>query len=374
MDVASGYQLWSETYQRNLADVFEVQDEISRAIVATVGPRLSRSARPAAIRAPTANLEAYQLFLRGRFFFQQRSSESLWQSIRLFEQAIALDPGFAHAHAEIAYAYHTLAIFGARPLDDIYPKAERSALAALALDESLPDAHGALGCVALCYRWNWAEADRRFCHALELNPNHFQTLFWYAWYLIAVGRKDEAVDAMRRAAELDVLSPAINARACQLLTLARRYDEALVYGQRGLELDREIALTYEVLGMIYTALGRFEEAIASLEAGTRFPGKTAPLLLIRVLAMAGQREEAARRVAAVEGEVAKTNKLPADPTLLPAIYAALGDPDRAFYWLNRYITEEHSPLLSLKLAQGLLPLHSDPRFNALLRRVGLPES
>ena len=264
-----GYHIWSEEYDRELADVFAVQDELARAIVGALRVTLQRPAGAALVKAGTADLEAHDLYLQGRFQWNQRTYQSLPQAVRYFERAIARDSGYAEAWAALAEAYVLLPIYGASPTAFAHPRARTAALRALALDSTLGTAHAALGVSREQYEYDWAGAERELRRALALDPGSATAHQWYAEYLSVVGRDAEARREAERAVALDPLSPIV--RVDQALTLARgrHFDEAIAVLRQVVETDPDFSAARNQLGWVYLGAGRLQEAKAELEAAVR---------------------------------------------------------------------------------------------------------
>ena len=250
-----GYQLWSDSYDRDLADVFAVQEEIARAIVSALRVRLG--AKPDSVLAvqPTRNLEAYDLYLKGRFAWNQRTGGALKEAVRYLEQAVALDSSFATAWSALADAYILVVSYAGLSPKEYWPKAKAAAATALRLDSTSAEAHTSLAYGTMLYEWRWAEAEASFRRAIAANPNYATAHHWYGDFLAGRGRLDESLREMRRAHELDPLSRIIGVELGWLHYLMRRTREAEEHIRRTLALDRNYAHAYMVLGMIHLQAG-----------------------------------------------------------------------------------------------------------------------
>jgi adenylate cyclase len=374
INAANGYHLWSETYDRRIADVFAVQDDISHAIVEALEPELSRQTPAPLVRPGTSNLEAYELYLRGRFFWNIRTPESLQKGIGCFERAVVADPGYALPYSGLADSYHLLALYGMMRAREVYPKAKAAALRALEINPQMAEGHCSLGCVALSYEHDWAVAEREFATAIQLDPRYVHGHHWYSWFLLAMNRVDEAADIIRRAVELEPLSTIILARAGHILYYAGRPQEGLRYCERAVALDPNFAVAHEVAALIHSRLSQLPEAIAALDhLGTREPSRAAPILLPYVHGMVGRVSEARAMIDALgyhpEVGLAPTGYL---PLWVCSTYALIGELETAFRWLAYMYEERSFAILLCNVAPGLENLRGDSRFREWLRRIGLP--
>jgi eukaryotic-like serine/threonine-protein kinase len=354
-------ELWERHYTRPVAELFAMQAEISSGIAETLRLRLGRAAQ----RWPTANPEAYALYLRGRAAWAGRTSVGARTALKLFEQAAALDPEFAQAHAGIAMAHHQLAEVGQELAPEAaYPRVAEAAARALALDETLPEAHLAAANVKVFERdWRGVERERR--RAIELGPNSALAHEQYGIFLSLMGRFPEALDHVRLAQSLDLLSPRATWAVATVLRYARRYDEAIAEARRALDLDPNYGAAYHTLGLCYEAKGRLDEAInAYLQAGRGANGN-----LGHAYAVAGRAAEARTLLASLEERY-----LPGGHAgQIAQIYIGLRDHERAFEWLARGAGRMPANVPTWKVAEIWDPLRSDPRFRELLESAGLAE-
>jgi TolB-like protein/DNA-binding winged helix-turn-helix (wHTH) protein/Tfp pilus assembly protein PilF len=366
MDARDATQVWGEQFNRRASDLLLVQADISREIAETLRLRLNAGARQQLAKRETANPQAYELLLRGRFSRAKGGIKGRKKAIEYFNQAIAADPAYAVAYADLASSYSTLVTFSVLDPREFMPKAEAATHKALELDESLAEAHLALARVKLI-AWDWVAAEREVKRAVELNPNLTSARAFYSLYLSNRGRHDEAIAEVRRARELDPLSPGINVSVGSRLSVARQYDQAFEAMKKALELDQGHPAPHVLLGNIYTAKGQYPEAIAAYQEGVK-RGDTSPdtqIYLGAAYAKAGERAQA----------LAILNRLEArreyvSPGALAVLYVALGEREKAFASLERAYTEHDNQLQFLRIEPNLDPLRSDPRFQDLLRRVG----
>jgi tetratricopeptide (TPR) repeat protein len=322
-------------------------------------------------------MEAYQLYLKGRFFSNQRTPDGLRKGVEYFERAVHTDPEYALAYSGLADSYSMLAVYGVVPPGEAYPKARAAARRALELNTSLAEAHLSTAYVALVYEWDWGEAERACRRAIELQPSYAAAHHWLGWSLASVGRLDEAAVAARRALALEPLSPQVQSRASQILSYAGLPEEGAAGSLRALELDPNFFLALETLGSAYLhpRMRKYDEALAAVERMSAYPSISGRFLLPMVYALKGDHEEARRRLAELQVDPAGERVPPGYMTMLLAVaYAALGDNDEAFRWLWRARDDHLHTIALLKAEPNFEPLRSDPRFAELLRSVGLEPS
>jgi len=367
----NGYHLWSRTYQREMRDVFAIQEEIARAIVNTIRGRLAHEQSAPLVQSHTNDLEAYQLYLRGRFFWNQRDNsqrreETLRSAINYFQAALQRDPNYALAYSGLADAYASVPPGISR--DVAYARAKTAALRALELDETLAEAHTALARILVVQEWDWQRAGREYQRAIELNPGYATAHQWYGMYLISLGRLDEALMELNTAQQLDPLSLAVNNDLGRALYYARRYDEAIEQYRKIIQLYPSSADAHLNLALTYAEKSVLESAIRELRTWANLSGDEPQALLGYTYAAAGRRDEALRILGELE-ERAKTVRV--SPVSMAVIHARLGNHDRAFALLEQAVQQRSPFVLFLKVHPRLDPLRSDPRFTQLLRQVGL---
>jgi TolB-like protein/Flp pilus assembly protein TadD len=370
VDVKDGARLWGEHYNRELADVLAVEKEIAQDVAAKLRLRLTGEQKRRLGRPATENAEAYQCYLMGRYHWNKRSAEGLKKSIKLFEQAIDLDPAYAPAHAGVADAYLNLGGWGHLPFREAYPRAKAAAARALALDEDLAEAHVSLAMVQKEYDWDWPAAGRGYERALELKPNYAVAHQWYGEYLAALGKHEEAIAAIRKAIELDPLSLIIHGTLGRHgYYFARRYDEAIAQLRKTLDMDENFWVARLWLGWTYANVGRLPEALAELQAARRLDDN---LEIVAALGYtygrAGRRPEA-QQVLDDFQELSRTRYV--SPMLGALVTTGMGENDRALDWLEQSYADRAQMMSELKAEPAFDPLRADPRFADLLRRVGL---
>jgi serine/threonine-protein kinase len=367
--VADGRTLWSERFDRELADVFAVQDEIAGTIVRTLRSTLLRDLGDTTPVRYTSNVKAYSLYLKGRYCWNRRTQEGIKEGIRYFEQAIQEDPGYALAYSGLADSYALDLDYRGVPVFEGMERARAEARKALELDETLAEAHTSLAWVTFIFDWDWPEAEREFSRAIALNPRYATARQWYSWFLAAMGRYDESLAHGRMAVDLDPASVSIRRSMGWLLYYARRYDDALEYLRRALAMNPTWE-THRLLGLVYLQQGSYDEAHASFQEAVANSEHDALSLagLGQVAARRGRVEEA-RAVLQELDERAKTRYI--SPVAQAGLYVSLGEADKAFEWMDRAYDDRRGWLAYLKIEPMLDGIRTDPRFARLLERMRL---
>ncbi|CAA9329077.1 MAG: Adenylate cyclase, partial [uncultured Gemmatimonadaceae bacterium] len=368
VSAAENRVLWSETYDRQLEDVFAIQQDIARSVVGAL--QVTLAASPAGRPAPpaTADLAAYELFLKGQFFRNQQTGDALRRATGFFEQAIARDPGYARAHAGLADARTLLALFGDRPPRAEFPQARAAATTALRLDSTLAEAHGVLAHIAMVYDWDWAAADRGFERAIALDPTWTTARVWRAISLLNRRRFDEAVAVLEQARAADPLSAPVQLTLGRLYVSARQPDRAIPYLRGALELNPRLSLAHQQLGHAHLQQGVPTEARAAFERAAALGSVRDSAQLAYAYAVTGRRGDAESIVRTLLAS-AERRYLP--PFGLAVAYVGLGDTDAAFRWLDRGHAERAAYMDGVAITPALAPLHADPRWGGLLGRLGL---
>jgi TolB-like protein/DNA-binding winged helix-turn-helix (wHTH) protein/Tfp pilus assembly protein PilF len=367
--------LWARDYDRNLRDILALQSDVAGAIAREIKLKLTSEESARLAGAPAINPVAYEVYLKGRYFWNKRTEDGFVKAIRYFEQATALDPKYAQPYAGLADSY---ALLGSMPNHEVsrgeaMPKAKAAALRALQLNDSLADAHTSLAFVEMQYEWDWQGSEKEFKRALELNPNYATAHQWYAVWLMSQGKQDAALEEERLAQEADPLSTIIKTDTAQLLVYAGRYDEAVQQAQRALEIDPGFLLGHNYLAVAYTAKRNYQAAISEYQGVLAFnegdAWATSGIAL--TYALAGQR----RKTEAILRDMLHGTRTREDLALqLAIVYAALGENDQAFAWLEKSYQHRDGGLILLTAAPEFQSLHLDPRFNDLAGRVGLPRN
>lgn len=372
IDARTNKLLWAEQYDRKMADLLATQREIATAITQKLQLKLSGDEKGIAKKYTSSN-EAYQLYLKGRYYWSKRTKDDLFKSVDSYKQAIDLDPSFALAYVGVAEAYNSMAKDPDVAPKDAVPFAKSAATKALEIDASLAEAHMAFGDALAIYDWNWPEAERELKKALELDPNiSYIHLVYSGSYLGPVGRTDEALAEAQRAVELEPLSLINNSVLTNSYINSRQYDKAIEQGRKAYELDREFPLARHWLGMAYVATGRFDEAVSICRAASP-DSPSWPLSVVALghaYAKMGKRAEAEQQIAQLR-DLAKSRYV--RPYYVASIYAALGDKDKAFTELERSYQERDAYLGRINSDPFMDPLRDDPRFKDLLKRLGLEQ-
>ncbi len=363
--VRDNTSLWVEQYQHQFAELQLVEQEITRDVADKLRVALATG------RAhDQQHLDAQQLSQKARYYWNQRTTEGLHKALDLFQQALTLDPDYAQAEAGVADCYNLLASYNALPPQQAFPKAKAAAQRALELDNSLAEAHAALGMAAYLYDWDWLRAEQEFKRALALDPDYASAHQWYATLLVMLGRNEEAVAEALRAQELDPLLLIINAHPGRTLYFTGQYDEAVTQLQKTLARDPNFFGARRYLGQVYAEQGKYAQAIAELSQSVTLSGGSALVKaeLAHVYAVAGKQAEARQLVAELS---ALTGPKAISPYNLAVIYAGLGEKDQAFALLQKAYDERADRLAYLGVDPRLKPLRNDPRFAQMLRRIGL---
>ncbi len=370
VDVVNGWRLWGEQYNRRLTDIFTLQEGIASEISGKLRLSLTGEEKKRLTKRPTQDSLAYQDYLRGRFHWNKRTAESLRKSIEYFERAIEKDPSFAMAHAGLADAYDVLPYYSVMPPKEAYPRAKEAAMRALQIDETLAEAHTALAQALWNYDWDWEGAEAENRHSLELNPNSAMGRQRYGWFLSAMGRHDDAMRELKRGLEIDPLSLLVMATIGLAYYFVRQSGQAMEPLGKAIELDPHFPLARHNLGMCYKQLGRFEEAASEFEAVLQLDDNPRALAaLIGSYARGGRRIDAERELGKLL-DIAGTRFV--SPYFLASAYAGLGDKQKAFEWLETAFRERSDWMTYLKVDPELDSLRSDPRFQELVCRMGLP--
>lgn len=363
--------IWAQAYERDLQDVLALQANLAHDIAGEIQLRLTSQQKANLSAVRPVDPEAHELYLKGRFFWNKRDPSGFAKAVDYFQQAIAKDPHYAQPYAGLADAYALSGGFNLTPPAEVMPRAKAAAERALELDPNLAEAHASLGLIAPFLNWNWAEAQRQYERAIELNPNYATAHHWYAeGYLMPMGRVDEAIVEIRKAQELDPLSAVIATDLGKELYFACKYDEAIAQLHRGLELDPSFTSAHNWISDSLLEEGNYSEAVSELE-------KTKASRELRVyIRQTAYLHARMGRKAQAQAELTKSLQLSQGKQVssgaVALTYAALGNKDQAFAWLEKAYAEHSSFMTSLKFWSVFEPLRSDPRFADLLKRVGLP--
>jgi TolB-like protein/DNA-binding winged helix-turn-helix (wHTH) protein/Flp pilus assembly protein TadD len=371
IDASSDKHLWSQSYEGDLRDTLALQDRVARAIAKEIQINLTPQEQVALKSARVVNPQAYESYLKGRYFWNKRTADGLRVALAYFNQAIEEDPNYAQAYSGLADTYALLGDWQYAVLTskEAFPKAKAAALKAVGLDSALGEAHNSLGFVLDGFDWDLDSGGKEFRRAIELNPGYATAHHWYAWHLALLGQYDEAIAEMKKAESLDPLSLIINADLAELFVLAHSYDESVRQSLKTIEMDPNFGMAHNQLAQAYLQEHKYQEAVAELQKAVQLSEESPTCIanLARAYALSGQRSEAVKLLTEL-----KTRSTPgySHASEIAVIYVSLGDTDEAMNWLQRGYAERFNP--GVLLRPGFDPLRSDPRFQNLAHRVGLP--
>jgi serine/threonine-protein kinase len=365
-------QIWGDQYDRKAADLLAVQREIAREITTNLRLKFSGADEKRVAKQYTEDPEAYQLYLKGRFYWNKRTGDAARKSIEYFQEAIDKDPNYALAYAGLADAYQLLNIFADRSPQEAFPKSKETASKALQLDPTLAEAHASLASILFFYDRDFPGAEREFRRAIELNPNYATAHHWYGvTYLAHMQRFDEAIAEVKKALELDPISIVINCDLGNTYIQARQYDNAIEQLRKTIEMDQSFYIAHNQLGMAYRMKGDFPAAIAEYQKARQLNDDPFVLALLgNVYAVSGRKDEALKIVDQLK-QLSQQRYVWSYGFAL--IYAGLGDKDQAFQWLEKSYQDHEARITRLKVDPDFDSLRSDPRYADLVRRIGLPQ-
>ena len=364
--------LWAKSYEGNLQDTLAVQKSVADDIAEQIRIELTPQERAGLKNVKAVNPEAYEDYLKGRYFWNKRTPDALKKAIDHFNQAIERDSNYAPAYSGMADCYAILGAWQYAVLDpkETYPRAKAAAIKAVELDDTLAEAHISLAMSTDMFVWDWEAAEREYRRGIELNPGYATGHHWYAEHLSETGRNDEAIAEIRKAESLDPLSLITGADVATLLVIARRYDEAIEHAKKTIELGPDFAVSHFALGMAYEQKGQSDGAIAAFQKAVEFSGGNTAFKsnLAHAYAVAGRRSDAV----AILNELKDRSKHEfLNPSEIALIYVGLGQKDQAMVWLEKAYEGRFDPVILTWPAFD--PLRSDPRFHDLVRRIGLPQ-
>ncbi len=370
--VQDGDVLWGESFDEKFADMFSLEDSISRQVAAALALKLTGEEQQRLSRNHTHNSEAYQLYMKGRYFWNKRTGGGLQKGIDHFEQAIRIDPNYALAFAGLADSYILLGSYthSQLPPRDAMLRAKAAAERALALDGSLAEAHVSLAFIKLYYEWDWRGVEPEFTKALELNPNYDTAHHWFSHYLTAMGRNEESLAECQRALELNPTDVVLNQHLGWHYLMSRQYDQAVCQCRKTLEMDKDFLQAHRVLGLAYLYSGRHREAIAEFKETLALTegGPVAKALLAQAYALSGRKPDAKKMLSELAHQSKQRYVSSAD---IAAVFAALGEKDKSFQFLEKAYEEHSISLVNMKVDPAFDSFRSDPRFLLLLGRIGL---
>ncbi len=370
LDVSGNKQLWGNQFNEKISDLLAVQREMATEITRNLRPQLSGEQQDRVARNYTQNAAAYELYLRGRYYWNKRTEESFQKAIDYFRQAIEIDPRYALAYTGLADSYSFLSGQGIRPPHEAFPLARDAATHAIEIDDSLSEAHTSLAYVKLYYDWDWSGAEREYARAIELNPNYATPHHGYAYLLVAMGRTQEANAEIEKAEAIDPLSLIINTDRGEFFYFARQPDDAVRQLKKAIDMDPSFVRAHFLLGRALVQKGQCDQAIVEFQkARSLVPGAVEMLgALAQGYAACGRKAEAQKTL---DELVTLSKDHYVSPHWLAATHGALGNRDEAFKWLAQAIDSRFGPMVYLKVNPIWDPLRDDPRFTAAVRRVGL---
>src|ERR1700678_364971 len=371
IDASTDKHLWSQSYEGELRDTLALQDRVARAIAEQIQINLTPREQAALKSATAVNPEAYESYLKGRYFWNKRTADGLRVALAYFNQAIEEDPNYAQAYSGLADTYALLGDwqYAVMTPAEAYPKAKAAALKAVELDSALGEAHNSLAFVLDGFDWDLDSGGKEFRRAIELNPGYATGHHWYAWHLALLGRYDEAIAEMKKAESVDPLSLIINADLAELLVLAHSYDEAIGQSRKTIEMDPNFAMAHDQLAEAYLQKPMYDQAIAELQQAVQLSGGSPTCIanLARAYSLSGKRSEAMKLLNDLKSSSTARDSHASE---VATIYASLGDKDEAMVWLEKGYAERFNP--GVLIRPGFGPLPTDPRFQDLVHRVGLP--
>jgi TolB-like protein/DNA-binding winged helix-turn-helix (wHTH) protein/Flp pilus assembly protein TadD len=371
IDASADKHIWSQSYEGELKDTLALQNRVARAIADQIRINLNPQERAALKTVKVVNPEAYEDYLKGRFFWNKRTADGLKVAQTYFGRAIDEDPKYAPAYSGLADTYALLGDwqYAVMTPKEAFPKAKAAAIKALELDSSLGEAHNSLAFCLDGFDWNFDAAGTEFQRAIDLNPSYATAHHWYAWHLSLFGRYDEAIAEMRKAENLDPLSLIINADLAELLVIAHSYDESIQQSLKVIEMDPDFALAHNQLGQAYLQKHMHEQAVAELQKAVQLSANSPTCManLARAYVASGEPSEAVKLLRDLKK---RSNSTYSNAAEIAVIHGSLGDADQAMNWLEKGYEQRFNP--SVLLRPGFDPLRSDPRFQDLLRRIGLP--
>jgi TolB-like protein/DNA-binding winged helix-turn-helix (wHTH) protein/tetratricopeptide (TPR) repeat protein len=366
-------QIWAESYEGDFRDTLALQSRVARSVAEQIRATLNRQEQVALAKSKTVSPAAYEAYLKGRYFWNKRTGDGLRTAIEYFNHAIETDPTYAEAYSGLADSYALSGDweYGVLSPQDAFRKAKAAATKALALDDSLGEAHTSLAFALDLYGWDWEAAETEYKLAIKLSPGYATAHLWYAWHLILMGRNSEGLFELRRAESLDPLSLIISADMADALCIAHLFDEAIQQSKKTLQLDPNFAIGHYELGQAFEQKHMHDEAIAEFQKAIEISGHTGAFdsNLAHVYAVLGRKEEAIKIAKDLE---AHHGQNPSAEANIALIYVGLGDQDQAMVWLNKGYEARFNP--SILLRPAFDPLRSTDQFKGLLRRIGIPGS
>jgi tetratricopeptide (TPR) repeat protein len=372
VDVRNKRTLWGEQFERKISDLLATQREIAASITDKLQLKLSGTDTKGITKQYTSSNEAYQLYLKGRYYWNRRTAENIRKSIELLTAATEKDPNFAMAYAGLADSYVVASTYTGERANETMPQAKLYAMKAIELDPTLAEPHAALGLVTWFYEWNSGGSEREFQRAIELNPNYPTAHQWYSRYLRSVGRVDDGFKEIQRAIDLDPLSLIFINNVAESYIDQGKLDAAFNECQRIIELDPNFWASYQTLVWVHVTQGKYDEALAAAQKGVELSSRSNASLaeLGHVYGKLGRVKDAQ---AIIEELERKYEARTADGVDIANVYVGLGDKDRAFEWLEKAFGYHSFTLSTMRISPLLAPLRDDPRWKDLAHRIGVPQ-
>jgi TolB-like protein/Tfp pilus assembly protein PilF len=370
VDVQHGWQIWGEQYSKEMSDIFRMQEDVANQITNRLRSKLTKAEEQQLALRTTQSAEAYELYLKGRYYWNKRSTEGYRRASEYFKKAIHIDPEFALAYSGYADArcLECVGFYGAQPAHVVMPEAKRAALKAIELNGNLPECHTSLAYIQFNYDWDWAGAEREFKSALELG-DLAHTNHWYSHYLLSLGRDAEALAQSQLALELESFDPTINQNLGWYYLFTRQYDKAVEQLQATLDLHPDFYPAHIILGLAYVHSRQYDQAVATFQQAVKLEDLPPAVAFLGYgYAMAGAADKSKEVLDRLFEQSAEHYVSPYD---IARMYVARGDKDAAFTWLQKAFEERNEWMTMLKVNPELDSLRDDPRFEVLLRRVGL---
>jgi len=371
VDVQKDRVIWTEQYQRKQSDLVSLQSEIAKDVSTKLTPKLSGAEETKVTKAATTDSEAYQAYLKGRYYWNRRTAENIVRAIEQFKVATDRDPNYALAFVGLADCYAVSSEYAGLPSRETIPRARTYAQSALAIDPSLAEAHTTIGAIE-DFDWHWAESEKEFKRSIELNPNYATTYHWYSIFLRNVGRYDESATAIKRASELDPLSSVIAVNVTRVYQVQKDDEASIANSLKIIELDPNFGPAYQYLALSYVAKGKFDEAIANAQKAVELSNRSGISLgdLGYVYAVAGRRQEAISLIRELDEKYTRHEAIGQD---LAAILAGLGERDQVFDWLEKDFRARDGRLPSIRWEPQFDSIKNDGRYMDLLKRMSLTE-
>jgi TolB-like protein/Tfp pilus assembly protein PilF len=371
VDAVTGAEIWGTGYDRKITDLLAIKQAIAQQVTAKLKLKLSSEEQRRLVKRDSTNPEAYQFYLRGRYFWDKRTSDGIKQAIEHFQQSIQRDPNFALGYVGLADSYTGLTFYNFAAPHEAMPKAKESAMKALTLDDTLAEAHASLAHILINYDWNWSEAEKEFKRSIELKPDYATAHQWYAiHFLTATGRLEEAVQEMKKALELEPASLVMNTFMGATLYYAGRYDEAIDQCRRTIQMDPNFAVAHWHLGLVYEQKQLLDAAIEEFRKAISLSGGSP--LMKAALGRAYAESQKAQEANEMLNELIELSKQQyVSAYELATIYVALGNNEEAFRLLAKAYAEHSFHLVNLNVSPQFKLVRSDPRFQDLVQRIGL---